>query len=90
MSKERKIILFVCRLWLLIIFLATNFDDAHAWGSQGHRAIGYIAEFNLASETKKYIFEEFNINNLADVAIWSDIIKKKRENEQKKPFFVNY
>ena len=81
MSKERKVILFVCRLWLLIIFLATNFDDAHAWGSQGHRAIGYIAEFNLASETKKYIFEEFNINNLADVADWADKIRQKRRQE---------
>lgn len=81
MSKEGKVILFVCRLWLVIIFLATNFDNAHGWGPQGHRTIGYIAEFNLASETKKYILEEFNINNLADVANWADKIKQKRRHE---------
>ncbi|GIT64439.1 MAG: hypothetical protein Ct9H300mP23_00660 [Nitrospinota bacterium] len=62
-------------------FSGENFDDAHGWGSQGHRAIGYIAEFNLASETKKYIFEEFNINNLADVADWADKIRQKRRQE---------
>ena len=62
-----------------------NFDVAYGWGHQGHRVIGYVAEFNLASESKKIIDEEFNIKNLANVASWADKVRKRRKHEV---FFV--
>ncbi len=73
--------MFVCRMGLAVILLAINYDDVHGWGPQGHRVIGHVAELNLASETKKIIVQEFNINNLADVANWADIARRKREAE---------
>lgn len=82
MFKGKKIILLVCRLWLAVMFLVIGFNDAHGWGPQGHRVIGYVAELNLASETRKIIDEEFNINNLADVANWADKIRQKRKQEK--------
>lgn len=76
--------MFSCKLWLAVIFLAISLGDAHGWGPQGHRVIGYVAELNLASETKNIIVQEFNINHLADVANWADKIRQK--NEEEKPW----
>ena len=53
-------------------------------GPQGHRVVGTIAEFHLAPETKKIIAEEFNINNLADIAIWADKVRRNRKHENTK------
>ena len=55
---------------------------AYGWGPQGHRVVGAVAESNLAPETKKYIAEEFNINNLADIANWADKVKLYRKQEK--------
>ena len=67
---------------LITVFIIANYGLVFAWGLQGHKVIAYIAELNLSPEAKKYIAREFNINNLADVAIWADIIRKKRKNER--------
>ena len=68
---------------LITVFIVANYGLGFAWGPQGHKVIAYIAELNLSPEAKKYIARDFNINNLADVAIWADIIRKKRKNEIK-------
>ena len=67
---------------LITVFIIANYGLVFAWGPQGHKGIAYIAELNLSLEEKKYIARESNINNLADVAIWADIIRKKRKNER--------
>ena len=67
---------------LITVFIIANYGLVFAWGPQGHKVIAYIAELNLSLEAKKYIAREFNINNLADVAIWADITRKKRKNEK--------
>ena len=67
---------------LITVFIVANHGLVFAWGAQCQKVIGYIAELNLSPEAKKYIVKEFNINNLADVAIWADIIRKKRKNER--------
>ena len=82
MFKGKNTVLIVWEFWLTVIFLSVSFGDAHGWGPQGHRVIGYVAELNLTSETKKIIVEEFNINNLADVANWADKIREKRKQEK--------
>ena len=65
---------------LVAVFLFAN--SVFSWGPQGHKVIAHIAELNLSPETKKHIVREFNINNLADVAIWADITRKKRAYEK--------
>ncbi len=82
MLRGKKIIYPVYRFCLVVILLTTNFDIAHGWGPQSHRVIGYIAELNLAPESKKIIVEEFNIKNLADVATWADKVRKRRKYER--------
>ena len=82
MFRGKKTIWRIRWFCLVIFFLMTNFDVAYGWGSQSHRVIGYIAELNLASKSKKIIVEKFNIKNLADVANWADKVKKKRKDER--------
>ena len=67
---------------LITVFIVANHGLVFAWGPQSHKVIGYIAEPNLSPEVKKYIVKEFNIKNLADLAIWADIIRKKRKKER--------
>ena len=64
---------------LIAVFIVASYGLVFAWGSQGHKIIAYISELNLAPEAKKYIAREFNINNLVDVVIWADIIRKTRK-----------
>ena len=67
---------------LITVFIVANHGLVFAWGPQSHKVIGYIAELNLSPEAKNFIAREFNINNLSDVSIWADIMKKKRKNER--------
>ena len=81
MFRGKKTIWPVYRFFLVVILLTINFDVAYGWGHQGHSVIAYVAEFNLASESKKIIVEEFNIKNLAYVASWADKVRKRRKYE---------
>ncbi|MEK9628328.1 MAG: S1/P1 nuclease [Nitrospinota bacterium] len=82
MFAECKKALWARRIGLAFVLLVFNFADAHGWGSQGHIVVGYVAEFNLDVATKKNIKKEFNINHLADVATWADMVRKKKEEEK--------
>ncbi len=66
---------------LAFIMLVLSVPDSAAWGPQGHRVIGFIADSHLSPEVKKIIAEKFNINSLADVATWADRTRKKRKEE---------
>ena len=66
---------------MALILLVVNVPDSAAWGPQGHRVIGLIADGHLKSEVKELIAEKFNINSLADVATWADRSRKKRKEE---------
>ncbi len=66
---------------LVFIFLVLNIAESSAWGPQGHRVIGFIAESHLKPEVRQLIAEKFNINSLADVATWADKVRKKRKRE---------
>jgi len=53
---------------------------AFAWGSEGHRIIGEIAEQHLQPETVRQIRDLLAIENetsLADVANWADQIRRQ-------------
>ncbi|MDC1123104.1 S1/P1 nuclease [Nitrospinaceae bacterium] len=64
-----------------MVWALLSINLAYGWGPQGHRVVGTIAESHLAPETKKIIAEEFNINNLADIAIWADKVRRNRKHE---------
>ncbi len=70
------------QFWLVFILLALNVSDSSAWGPQGHRVIGHLADGHLKPAVKSLIFEKFNINSLADVATWADMTRKKRKEEK--------
>lgn len=50
-----------------------------AWGPQGHRIVGMIAEFHLEPEVRNRILREFNIKHLSHVANWADAVKRDRK-----------
>lgn len=80
MFKGKKIFFILGRAGVVWCLLSINL--AYGWGPQGHRVVGSIAEFNLSPEIKKIIAEEFNINNLADIATWADKVKRHRKHEK--------
>ena len=67
------------QFWLAFIMLILYVPDSAAWGPQGHRVIGFIADSHLSPEVKKIIAEKFNINSLANVATWADRTRKKEK-----------
>ena len=79
-KKHRSFLFF--RTCTDTVYIVANYGLVFAWGPQGHKVITYIAELNLSPEAKNFIAREFNINNLSDVSIWADIIRKKRKNER--------
>jgi nuclease S1 len=79
MFNGNKILFILCGAGVVWGLLSINL--AYSWGPQGHRVVGTIAESNLAPEIKKNIVEEFNINNLADIANWADKIRRNRKQE---------
>jgi nuclease S1 len=69
------------QFFLVLILLVINAPYSVAWGPQGHRVMGHIADFHLKPEVKELIAKKFNINSLADVATWADRTRKKRKEE---------
>ncbi len=81
MLRNRKNFGVRFQFWLASILLVLNAHDSAAWGPQGHRVIGYIAEDHLQPEVKKRILQKFNIKSLADVATWADVVRKKKKEQ---------
>lgn len=61
----------------LIFFLLFPMNSVSAWGPEGHRIVGEIAQTRLSPKVRNIIRQEFNIKNLADVANWADAVKKR-------------
>ncbi|MDX5420523.1 MAG: S1/P1 nuclease [Hymenobacteraceae bacterium] len=49
--------------------------QAFAWGQNGHRAVGLVAEQHLSKKAKKKIAAILQHNSLAEVSVWMDDIK---------------
>lgn len=62
-------------------------QTATAWGPEGHRIVGDIAQWRLMPEAQRKIEKDFNIKRLADVSDWADEVKDTRH--QKKWHFTN-
>lgn len=50
-------------------------SQAFAWGQNGHRAVGLVAEQHLSKKAKKKIMNLLQNNTLAEVSVWMDDIK---------------
>lgn len=61
----------LCSL-LLVCALAGN---AFAWGANGHRVVGYVAQQHLTKKAKREIGRILDCNSLAEVSTWMDDIK---------------
>ncbi|PTX18342.1 S1/P1 nuclease [Pontibacter mucosus] len=52
--------------------------QAFAWGQNGHRAVGQVAEQHLSKKARKKIMNLLNDNSLAEVSVWMDDIKSDK------------
>lgn len=64
--------------WIVLISVVPV-SHGLAWGPQGHRIVGVIAELHLRPEIRNRILREFNIKHLSSVANWADAIKRDRK-----------
>lgn len=53
-------------------------QQVFAWGPDGHRIVGEIAQKRLLPKAKQKLRREFNIESLANIANWADRVKKER------------
>lgn len=66
--------LFFNVLFLSVITLVIN-QKSYAWGQNGHRTVGYIAEQHLSKKTKKMIAKILGNESLAMASTWPDFVK---------------
>ncbi|WP_018477647.1 S1/P1 nuclease [Pontibacter roseus] len=62
----------------VLLFLPLFIGEAFAWGQNGHRAVGLIAEQHLSRKAKKKIKKVLHDNSLAEVSVWMDDIKSDK------------
>ena len=49
--------------------------QAFAWGQNGHRIVGHIAQQHLSKKAKNRLMKLLDYNSLAEVSVWMDDIK---------------
>ena len=59
----------------ILLFIPLFVSQAMAWGQNGHRAVGLIAEQHLKKKAQKKINRILADNSLAEVSVWMDDIK---------------
>lgn len=69
------------RLLLALSLAASLSAQAFAFGGQGHRAIGKIAENHLNDNAKKGVTKVLGSTDLAGVATWPDDLKRAAKGE---------
>lgn len=61
--------------YLIVGLLLTNINCSMAWGTNGHKAIAYIAQDALTVKSKENInklLSQENAKSLADISMWAD------------------
>ncbi|WP_017733845.1 S1/P1 nuclease [Nafulsella turpanensis] len=59
----------------LCLLLPLFIGQAYAWGQNGHRVVGLVAQQHLSKKAKKKIMQLLDENSLAEVSVWMDDIK---------------
>lgn len=60
---------------ILILIAVLLPASTQAWGDLGHQAVGEIAERNLTREGKNFIREILGPDDLANAAVWPDLVR---------------
>lgn len=66
------------RLLVLLAALAAS-ESTFAWGSQGHRMVGYVADEELTARTRIVVRRIMQADSLASVANWMDEVRDTYE-----------
>ena len=66
------------KLVCILLFIPLMMGQAFAWGQNGHRAVGLIAEQHLKKKAKKKVMKILKDNSLAEVSVWMDDIKSDK------------
>ncbi len=78
------------RLLLPFLFLLLSPLSLWAWGVDGHRAIGKIAEHHLSRQARERVQQLLGTENLALVSTWPDEIRNYPEGKETAPWhYVN-
>lgn len=62
----------------VFIFLILISTSSFAWGPEGHRIVGEIAQERLTARARLQVKELLGDDDLAAVAVWADEIKRER------------
>ncbi len=65
---------------LLLLTAAIPAGPGWAWGPEGHRVSGLIAENFLSPAVKRKIQKDFSIKSLANASLWADQVRDERNN----------
>ncbi|TXK45313.1 S1/P1 nuclease [Pontibacter qinzhouensis] len=63
------------KLVSIFLVLVVAIGQAAAWGQNGHRAVGLVAEQHLSKKALKKVMAVLENNSLAEVSNWMDDIK---------------
>ena len=62
----------ILSIGLLLCLMA---GDALAWGQNGHRVVGLVAQQHLSRKAEKQLMKLLDCNSLAEASVWMDDIK---------------
>lgn len=79
------------RFWLLAsMFLALHAAPLYAWGPEGHRITGKVAEEYLSDQARTAIDTLLGGRTLTDVSVWADDVRQREEYQWTAPLhYVN-
>lgn len=63
------------KLLSICLLLPLMIGQAFAWGQNGHRVVGHVAEQHLNKKAQKRIMKLLEDNSLAEVSVWMDDIR---------------
>ena len=63
------------KLLCSLFFLCAFSGNVFAWGANGHRVVGHVAQQHLTKKAKREISKILECNSLAEVSTWMDDIK---------------
>lgn len=63
------------KLLLTFLILCLFSGEIFAWGNNGHRVVGYVAQQHLTNKAKREISRILDCHTLAEVSTWMDDIR---------------
>lgn len=67
------------RLLCLCLLLTLCIGNVFAWGQNGHRVVGLVAQNHLSRKAEKKLMDILECNSLAEVSVWMDDIRSDKK-----------